>query len=73
MRKYPSDVCVVMRIWKWSKNGTQTTSPVSRRKNGARGQYPKLPLKHLNFNLLLVFRGSMLQMIKKEHRFDLEG
>ena len=62
-----------MRIWKWSKNGTQTTFPVSCRKNGARGQYPKLPLNHFNFNLLWAFRGLMLQMIKMEHRFDLEG
>ena len=48
MRKYPPDVKylkpVLMRIWKWSKDGTQTTFPVSRRRNDARGQYPKLPL-----------------------------
>ena len=33
-----------MQIWKWMKDGTQTTYPVSRSRNGARGQYPKLTL-----------------------------
>ena len=38
---------VLMRIWKWTKEGTQTTFPISRRRNDARGQYPKLPLNHV--------------------------
>ena len=52
MQKYPSD----KRIWKlyWSKfvNGrkdrTQTTLPVSCRRNGASGKYPKLFLRKSN-------------------------
>ena len=50
MQKYPSDVsvsetCIDANL-KMVERRTQTTFPVSRRRNGAPGrQYPKLPLK----------------------------
>ena len=49
-----------MRIWKWSKDGTQTTFPISRRGNDARGQYPKLPLKELPDLVLLCLCHMLL-------------
>ena len=51
-----------MRIWKWPKDGTQTTFPVSRRRNDVRGQYPKLPLIHTHYYLsnLIWWVGSRL-------------
>ena len=38
---------VLFRNRKWSKYGTQTAFPVSRRRNGAHRNYPKLPLSLL--------------------------
>ena len=54
MWKYPSDIrisenCIGSEIVNGQKDGTKTTFPVSRRKNGEHGNYPKLPLKQNSF------------------------
>ena len=49
MWKYPSDIrehlkAVLIRNHKWSEDKTQTNFPVSLPRNGAHGNFPKLPL-----------------------------
>ena len=54
MQKYSSDVSVsktvLVRIWKWSKDGTQITSLVSRRRNGVRGNCLNIVIANANIH-----------------------
>ena len=59
----PSDVSVSEKCIDANLDGIQTTFPVSRRRNGARGQYPKLPLINTFTNVIL----TCFIMIQREH------
>ena len=60
-----------MRIRKWSKDGTQITFPVTRRRNDARGQYPKLPLRQNITTPLLVSQGHTSKNLSFESKRSL--
>ena len=72
MHKYPSDIsvsetCIDLNFVNGRKDGTKTTSSVSRRRNGAHGKYPKLFLNIINVTIRW---HNLLPMQLQIQRFD---